>query len=58
MIGDKDIAITLKVYASAYKIVRDKKLRKKRGRFLDNWHKSGTANNPMFDKPQKTGVPK
>jgi integrase len=56
MMGHKNPDITLKVYASAYRLAKDKKLRKKRANFLDNWHKSGTANNPMFDKPHEIGV--
>jgi len=55
MMGHKDIAITLKTYAKSYKLARDKKLRKKRGQFLNNWHKSGTANNPMYNNPPKIG---
>jgi len=55
MMGHKSADITLKVYAKAYKILKDKNLRKKRASFLDNWHKSGTVNNPMYDKPLKMG---
>ncbi len=56
MMGHKSADITLKVYAKAYKVLKDKNLRKKRASFLDNWHKSGTANNPMYDKPHEIGV--
>jgi len=56
MMGHKSADITLKVYAKAYKVLKDKNLRKKRASFLNNWHKSGTANNPMYDKPQEIGV--
>jgi len=56
MMGHKNTDITLKVYASAYRLSKDKKERKKRVAFLDNWHKSGTANNPIFYKPQEIGV--
>ncbi len=56
MMGHKNPDITLKVYASAYRLSKDKKERKKRGKFLDNWHKSGTANNPMYGNPQGIGV--
>jgi len=56
MMGHKSSDITLKVYAKAYKVLKDKNLRKKRASFLDNWHKSGTANNPMYDKPHEIGV--
>ncbi len=56
MMGHKSADITLKVYAKAYKVIKDKKLRKKRANFLDNWHKSGTANNPMFSNPHEIGV--
>lgn len=58
MMGHKSADITLRVYAKAYKILKDKTLRKKRASFLDNWHKSGTANNPMYDKPHEIGVPR
>lgn len=34
----------------------DKLLRKKRANFLDNWHKSGTANNQIYNKSQEIGV--
>ncbi len=56
MMGHKSSDITLKVYAKAYKVIKDKNQRKKRADFLDNWHKSGTANNLMYDKPHKIGV--
>lgn len=56
MMGHKNSDITLRVYAKAYKVLKDKNLRKKRASFLDNWHKSGTVNNPIFDKPQEIGV--
>jgi len=55
MMGHKNIDITLKVYASAYKLQKDKNKRKKRGKFLDNWHKSGTGNNPMYNNPPIPG---
>jgi len=56
MMGHKSADITLRVYAKAYKVLKDKTLRKKRASFLDNWHKSGTTNNPMYDKPHEIGV--
>jgi len=56
MIGHKNSAITLKVFASAYRIAKDKKMRIKRGKFLDNWHKSSTSNNPMYIYPLKIGA--
>jgi len=56
MMGHKSSDITLRVYAKAYKVIKDKLLRKKRANFLDNWHKSGTANNPLYDKPPVAGV--
>ncbi len=56
MMGHKSSDITLKVYAKAYKVLKDKNLRKKRASFLDNWHKSGTVNNPMYDNPHEIGV--
>lgn len=51
MMGHKSANITLKVYAKAYKVLKDKNLQKKRASFLDDWHKSGTANIPIYDKP-------
>jgi len=56
MMRHKSVDITLKVYAKAYKVLKDKNLRKKRASFLDNWHKSGTVNNPMYDTPHEIGV--
>lgn len=56
MMGHKSSDITLKVYAKAYKVIKDKSLRKKRANFLENRHKSGTANNPMYDKSLEIGV--
>ena len=56
MMGHKNSDITLKVYAKAYELVKDKNKRKKRANFLDNWHKFGTANNPMYNKAQEIGV--
>ena len=53
--GHKSANITLKVYAKAYKVLKDKNLQKKWASFLDDWHKSGTANIPIYDKPQKIG---
>ena len=55
MIGHKNLNITLTVYASAYKLEKDKQKRKKRGKFLADWHKSGTTNNPMYHKAHKIG---
>ena len=55
MMGHKSADITLKVYAKAYKVLKDKNLRKKRASFLDNWHKSGTADNAMYRKAPKLG---
>ena len=55
MMGHKNPNITLMVYASAYKLAKDKQKRKKRGKFLVDWHKSGTANNPMYGKAPKLG---
>ena len=56
MMGHKSADITLRVYAKAYRLLKDKTLRKKRAPFLDNWHKSGTVNNPMYDKAHEIGV--
>ena len=55
MMGHKNPNITLMVYASAYKLVKEKKKRKIRGKFLADWHKSGTANNAMYNKAPKIG---
>ena len=55
MMGHKNPNITLMVYVSAYKLAKDKKKRKKRGKFLADWHKSGTANNLMYIKAPKIG---
>jgi len=55
MMGHKNPNITLMVYASAYKLVKEKKKRKKRGQFLADWHKSGTANNAMYRRAPKIG---
>jgi integrase len=55
MLGHKSSDITLKVYAKAYKVLKDKNKRKKRAPFLNNWHKSGTVNNQMYDKLQEIG---
>lgn len=54
--GHKSSDITLKVYAKAYKVIKDKSLRKKRVNFLENWQKSGTANNEKYDKALEIGV--
>jgi len=56
MMEHKSSDITLKVYAKAYKVIKDKSLRKKRANFLENWHKSGTANNAKYDKALEIGV--
>jgi len=55
MMGHKNPNITLMVYASAYKLSKDKKKRKIRGKFLVDWHKSGTTNNTMYHKAPKLG---
>ena len=55
MMGHKNIDITLKVYAKAYHI-QHKDVRKKRATFLDEWHKSGTVNNPTYSKALKIGA--
>jgi integrase len=56
MMGHKSSDITLRVYAKAYKIDKDKKLRKQRADFLENWHKFGTVNNLMYEKPLEIGI--
>lgn len=56
MMGHKGSDITLKVYAKAYKVIKDKSLRKKRANFLENWQKSVTTNNPMYNKALEIGV--
>ncbi len=56
MMGHKSSDITLRIYTKAYKIHKDKKLRKQRADFLENWHKSGTVNNLMYEKEREIGV--
>lgn len=56
MMGHKSSDITLRVYAKAYKINKDKKSRKQRADFLENWHKSGTVDNLMYGKQFEIGV--
>jgi hypothetical protein len=54
--GHKNANITLQIYAKAYKVIQDKKQRKQRAAFLDDWHKSVTINNPKYEKAQEIGV--
>jgi integrase len=56
MMGHKSSDITLRIYVKAYKVNKDKKLRKQRAEFLNNWHKSGTVNNLMCKKAHEIGV--
>jgi len=44
MMGHKSPDITMKVYTKAYKVIKEKKARKKIGSFLEDWHQSGTLN--------------
>ncbi|HJE02571.1 MAG TPA: hypothetical protein K8U92_01730, partial [Aliarcobacter thereius] len=55
MLGHKSSDITLKAYAKAYKISRNKEQRKKRALFLEKRHSLGTVNNLTFQKSQKIG---
>ncbi|QFR43163.1 tyrosine-type recombinase/integrase [Sulfurimonas xiamenensis] len=55
MLGHKSSDITLKTYAKAYKISRNKEQRKKRALFLEKRHSLGTVNNLTFQKSQKIG---
>lgn len=55
MLGHKSSDITLKAYAKAYKISRNKEKRKKRALFLEKRHSLGTVNNLTFQKSQKIG---
>ncbi|MDQ1325805.1 MAG: integrase [Campylobacterota bacterium] len=56
MLGHKSSDITLKTYARAYKISKNKEERKKRALFLEKGHSFGTVNNLTFQKFHKTGV--
>ena len=56
IMGHKNANITLQIYAKAYKVIQDKKQRKQRATFLDDWHKSVTINNTKYEKAQEIGV--
>ena len=58
MLGHKNSDITLKSYAKAYDISRDKDSRKERALFLNKGHSMGTLNNVTYGEPLKIGVNK
>lgn len=55
MLGHKSSDITLKTYAKAYKLIRDKNKRQRRALFLEKGHSMGTVNNVNFRKAPKIG---
>ena len=55
MLGHKSSDITLKTYARAYKVTRDKNKRQKRALFLEKWHSMGTVNNVHYLKARNIG---
>ena len=55
MLGHKSSDITLKAYAKAYKLYKDKNKRKGRALFLSKGHSMGTVNNITYCKLPKTG---
>ena len=55
MLGHKSSEITLKTYAKAYKLARDKNKRQKRASFLKKGHSVGTVNNLDYHKVPKIG---
>ncbi len=56
MLGHKNSDITLKSYAKAYNISRDKDSRKERALFLNKGHSMGTLNNVTYEEPLKIGA--
>lgn len=50
MLGHKSSDITLKTYARAYRLIRDKTKRQKRALFLGKRHSLGTVNNISYNK--------
>lgn len=55
MLGHKSSDITLKTYARAYELSKDKSKRQKRAAFLEKGHSLGTVNNIDFHKAHKIG---
>jgi len=55
MLGHKSSDITLKTYAKAYKLTRDKSKRQKRASFLEKGHSLGTVNNMHYCKAPNIG---
>ena len=55
MLGHKSSDITLKTYAKAYKLFKDKNKRKARALFLSKGHTGGTLNNVTYCKPPTIG---
>lgn len=56
MLGHKNSDITLKTYAKAYTLSKDKSQRPKRAQFLEKGHSLGTVNNIGYSKAQEIGV--
>ena len=56
MLGHKNSDITLKSYAKAYNISRDKDSRKERALFLNKGHSMDTLNNVTYEEPLKIGA--
>ena len=55
MLGHKSSDITLKTYARAYELSKDKSKRQKRAAFLEKGHSLGTVNNLDYRKAPKIG---
>jgi len=55
MLGHKSSDITLKTYARAYELSKDKSKRQKRATFLEKGHSLGTVNNIDYHKAPKIG---
>lgn len=55
MLGHKSSDITLKTYAKAYELSKDKSKRQKRAEFLEKGHSLGTVNNLDYHKAPKIG---
>ncbi len=55
MLGHKNSNITLKSYAKAYDISRDKDSKKQRALFLNKGHSMGILNNVTYNEPLKIG---
>ena len=55
MLEHKSSDITLKTYARAYELSKDKSKRQKRAEFLEKGHSLGTVNNIDYLKAPKIG---